>query len=156
MSSRYAKGTSVSVERSVGELKKIVQNYGGEDFAYIEKKDMAMVAFQINERTLKFEIHLPDKNDRKYTHTESRGNERHPEEALKLWEKDCRQKWRVLVLLVKATFETIENDLMTFDQAFMASIALKNGQTLASYFLPNLDKAIATGELPPLLLTGKG
>lgn len=155
MSSRYAQGTSVSVERSVGELKKIVQKYGGEDFAYIEKSDMAMVAFQINERTLKFEIDLPAKTDRKYTHTESRGNERYADDALKLWEKDCRQKWRVLVLLVKATFEAIENDLMTFDEAFMSSIALKNGQTLAKYVLPQLDKVIATGELPPLLLKAK-
>lgn len=153
---RYARDTTVSTERSIGELKKIVQNYGGGDFAYIEKTDLAMVAFKINERTLQFKIDLPAKDDRKYTHTEARGNERPQSDAHRLWEKDCRQKWRVLVLLVKATFEAIDNGLMSFDQAFMSSIVLNNGHTLSDTFLPQLDKVISTGKMPLAITAGAG
>ena len=153
--SRYARNTTVATDRSIGELKKIVQNYGGGDFAYVERVDMAIVAFKMNKRTLQYKIDLPPRDDRKYTHTESRGSERHSSDARKLWEKDCRQKWRVLVLLVKATFEAIENDLMSFDQAFMSSIVLKNGQTLGDRFLPELDKIISTGTLPLMITAGK-
>ncbi len=154
MSSRYAKQTTVSVSKSVEELKKIIRQYGGGEIVYAESEEMAAIGFKKGERSIKYQISLPPKDDKLYTHTESKGLERHPVDAHKLWERDCRQRWRVLVLLVKATFEAIENGLMSFEQAFMSSIVMRNGQTLGDRFLPELDKVIETGKLPLMITAG--
>lgn len=156
MSSRYAKRTTVSVSKSVDELKKLVRIYGGSNFAYVESEEMAAIAFKISNRSIKFKLDFRSQNDRRYTHTESKGKERTQKAAYELWELDCRQKWRVLVLLVKATFEAVYTDLMDFDAAFMSAIVTNSGKTIAEQILPQLEKVISTGKMPLMITDGGG
>ena len=66
----YAENTSVPVERSQGETKKILQKYGATAFAFAEMPERAMVQFEIKGKRIKFIVPLPvagqtrDKNGR--------------------------------------------------------------------------------------------
>ena len=44
----YAKGTSVSVEKSRGEIETILARYGASAFAYATNMGKAMIQFQAN------------------------------------------------------------------------------------------------------------
>lgn len=135
--SRYAEDTRVPVTQSVEEIKRTVKKYGATDFAYVESQKKAGVAFVVNKHSVKLEVQYPDKTSQKRR------------------DQKIRQKWRVLLLLVKGTFEAIENDLMSFEQAFMSSIVLENGQTLGERFLPELEAVISTGKIPLMLGDGR-
>ncbi len=52
---------------------------------------------------------------------------------------DDRQQWRALVLVVKAKLEAIECGFTTFEDEFLATVIMKNGQTVGEYARPQLQ-----------------
>ena len=148
---KYASETSVSVEKSKAEIEATVNRYGATGFASGWQGNKAMVMFEMNERRLKFTLPLPDKHDKAFTETPHRGHRRSPEQALVSWEQACRQKWRALALVIKAKLEAVESDISTFDSEFMAQIVLPTDLTVGETILPDIDRVLAGGKLPPLL-----
>ena len=152
---RYAKGTGVSVERSKEEAKRLLMKYGATRYMVMDGSHVASVLFNLHERNLKINIPLPDREDEEFTHTTGRKKARSSADSHKLWEKACRQKWRVLILLLKANLEAVEIGAVKFDEAFMPYFMTADGYTVAEKFLPTIDKTIKTGKLPKLLGTGE-
>lgn len=159
MTGHFARGTEVAVERSKEEAKRLVIKYGATGYMVMDGSHFASICFNLHSRNVKIDIPIPDMQDREFTHYKANTKaetykERTPEVAYKKWEGACRQKWRVLILLLKANLEAVENGAVKFDEAFMPYFMLADGQTVAEKFAPTIEKTIKTGKLPKLLGSG--
>lgn len=155
---KYAADTSVSSELSRLEIEKTVIRYGATDFAYAMAGGRAMVAFVMGGLQIRFTLSLPDRNARQFTHTESRGAARTPENAQKEWEQACRQRWRALLLVIKAKLEAVECGISCIEDEFMAHIVLPGGATCGDFMRPQIERAYELGAPPrmlPMLEEGK-
>lgn len=141
--SRYAATTSVSVERSRNEIETTLVRYGASQFMYGWEGSGAIIAFVVNtpqgKRQVRFELPLPSRDERRFTH-HSRGR-RTALEAERQWEQACRQRWRALLLVVKAKLEAVESGIATFEDEFLAYIMLPDGGTVGQLLGPQLEAA---------------
>ena len=148
---RYAAATDVSSERSRAEIERTLHRYGARQFLYGYDQSRAIVGFQINNRQVRFVLPLPDRDDREFTHTPSRGTERSPAQQEAAYEQAVRQKWRALNLVIKAKLEAVEAGIVTFDAEFLAHLVLPNGRTVADEVVSKVEIAYETNQMPALL-----
>lgn len=144
--SRYASGTSVSVEASRSEIERILRRYKADAFMYAAEADRAMIQFRIGLRQVRFLLVMPDPKDREFTQ-HSRGY-RTPAAAENLWEQACRQRWRALALVIKAKLEAVAAGITTIEDEFLAHTVLPSGQTVGQFIEPQLQIAYETGAMP--------
>ena len=99
----FAENTSVSVEKSQAEIKKILSRYGATKTATAEDMDTgsACIQFVANDRLIKFVLTLPTKMEKRFIQ-DGRGKTRSIPAIEAVWEQACRQKWRALCLCIKA------------------------------------------------------
>lgn len=154
--SRYAENTQVSADRSRNEIEKTLMRYGATGFAYGWQGPNAVIMFEMANRRIKFNLPMPDKKSREFTHTPNRGSRRTQEETERAWEQATRQRWRALALAVKAKLEAVQSGITTFEEEFMAHIVLPNGQTVGGWMQPQIESAYQGGKMPPMLGEGKG
>jgi hypothetical protein len=145
----YAAETTVSAEKSRGEIERTLTRYGADSFAYGWSGDEAMVGFQFDGRQVRFVLAMPDRNAREFTH-HKRGA-RTTAAAYEAWEKACRQRWRALALVVKAKLEAVEGGISTFETEFLGHILLPNGQTMGEWARPQVEQAYSSGTMPAML-----
>lgn len=154
--SRYAENTSVSAERSRGEIETTLTRYGAHGFMYgwQEREDSrdAMIQFDADGRRIRFVLPLPSMEDPEFHRTPGGRRRRDRDAAVKAWEQACRQRWRALALAIKAKLESVECGITTFEDEFFAHIVLPNGQTVGATIAPQIERAYATGKMPRLLL----
>lgn len=124
---KYAEHTKVPVERSRAEIEKTLKRYGADGFMYGDADGRAVVMFRMEKRHVKFMIGIPDDA------------------------REERQRWRVLLLVIKAKLESVESGVEEFDDAFMAQIVLPDGKTVGQTMRPQIASAYETGAMPPLL-----
>ena len=146
----YAENTSVSTEKSRGEIERTLQRYGADQFMYGWDQDKAVVGFRMAGRQIRFLLPMPDKKERRFTHTPT-GKARTSNTAFAEWEQACRQKWRALSLVIKAKLEAVEAEIAVFEDEFMANIVLPNGTTVSQFMLPQIAEAYEKGTMPALL-----
>jgi hypothetical protein len=60
---RYASGTSVTVDRSITQIRQLVLRFGADKFAVATGRKTATVAFAYKGRPVKFDLSLPDQDD---------------------------------------------------------------------------------------------
>lgn len=148
--SKYASDTSVSATRSLSEIQETLDRYGASQFAFIKKADEAMIAFEYQGRRVRFTVTLPKLGDFEKTET---GRYRKSSDSVRTaYEQAHRQRFRALLLVIKARLESIESGIETFDQAFMAHVLLPNGGTVSEWLAPQLSEIRESGQMPPLLL----
>lgn len=149
----YAAKTKVSTEKTLAEIKKLLNQKGAEKTVFYDEDSRAAIGFEMDGRVLRFVLPLPLKGASEFKQTPVRGYWRTDEEAYGAWEQACRQRWRALLLILKAKFEAVEAEILTFEEVFLAHILLPNKQTVGECFVPQLD-AVYAGETVPLLLPG--
>lgn len=147
----FAKNTSVSVEKSRGEIETILARYGANAFAYASQNGKAMIQFHASNRRIMFVLNLPDPNEKEFHRTPSGRKTLSPEKAYKAWEQACRQKWRCLALAIKAKLESVESGISNFEDEFMAHIVMPDGKTISHHMKPQIETAYASGKMPLLL-----
>lgn len=139
----YAESTSVPVDRSQTEIKKILSKYGATSFAFAEGQGNAMLMFEMKGRRIVFKLPLPiyhkTKNQKGYVMGQ------------KETDQLTRTKWRCLVLAIKAKLECVESGITTIEQEFLAHIVLPNGQTVGEAMIPQIAMSYERKEMPPLL-----
>ena len=143
--SRYANGTSVPIDRSKAEIERTLTRYGAEKFAYMSEQDRAQIAFQFKGRAIRMKLDLPRPND--FAKTE-KGRPRPPAAQVSECDKAIRQKWRALLLVIKAKLEAIEAGVSTFETEWLPWVVLPNGRTVAEHIGPQ----IAEGKIPSTLM----
>lgn len=134
----YAKDTRVPVSQSRVEIERILERAKARQFgtAVDYEKRIARVTFGLHDRLVRFTIALPDA-------AKLRGNR---------FEQAERQKWRALLLVIKAKLESVENAIETFEEAFLANIVMPNDQTMAELTKPLIAESYRTRKMPALLL----
>lgn len=149
---RYAADTSVSVERSRGELERTLARYGATSFVYGWNGASAIVQFEARMRRIRFTLPLPDRQADEFTKTPT-GRERSAAQAEAAWEQAQRSAWRALNLVVKAKLEAVECGIVTFEDEFLAFMVTAGGTTVGEQFSADgaLDRALNTGNLPALM-----
>lgn len=150
MAGTYASRTKVDAGQSIAEIERTLERYGATDFAYMKSQDRAVVVFQMRSRRMKMTLLLPQRKDFLYTAT---GKPRTSESAIdEEWQQHVRQRWRALLLVIKAKLEAIDSGIETFEQAWMPYMVLPNGQTATEWMNPQITVAYETNEMPPLML----
>lgn len=151
---RYAAETEVSSDRSIMEIKSILQRYGATRFAYGEEEERAIVGFDCEGRRIRFVIPLPDRSADEFWMTPEKRRRRTPEAAAQAYEQATRQRWRALALVIKAKLEAVASGVAEFETEFLAHIVLPNGGTVGDWARPQIRTAYETGTMPPLLGMG--
>jgi len=157
MTSRYARGTDVPIDRSEVEIKRTLSRYGADDIVsgQSSRRGIAFVQFHYRDLPIEARIPIPSRDDPEFTETPT-GKERSASSAMNEWEKACRQRWRILLLLIKAKLEAIESGVASPEEELLGWILLPDGETVGRKFLPHVRSAVEGGKLPKLLIDGRG
>ena len=131
----FAQGTTVAVEKTRMEIEHTLKRFGASHFAYFTEPAKAVVAFRANERNIRFDLPLP-------TREEIRSLER--------LDRRHREKWRALLLAIKAKLSSVESRIETFEEAFYSHVVMPDGRTLYQHTHERVE-AIYKGEDVPLL-----
>lgn len=168
--SRYAQRTSVPLDRSRVEVERTLVRYGATGFAYSwERREQAtppaahgsycpgrdgkpcthgcpktitrevvIIAFlmQAAGATRRVQLEVPMPHEREV------GTKARAEAA-------TRQRWRALVLVLKAKLEAVASGISTLEAEFLANVVMNDGRTIGAAILPRLTEACDTGRLLP-------
>ena len=146
----YARNTTVSAMRTRNEIEETLERYGADGFAYAAQGNLATVIFAMENRRIRFLLELPDPEEFRYTN-HSPPRERRDRAQREAYDQACRQRWRALLLVIKAKLEAVTAGISTVETEFLANIVLPDNTTAGEWMLPQIDRAYRTGEMPPLL-----
>jgi len=101
-------------------------------------REVVIVGFKMKteggERAIRLEVPMP--------HEAELGSKAKAEAAV-------RQRWRALVLVLKAKLEAVASGISSLEAEFLANVVLDNGQTVGQTLLPRLTDAVRSGRLLP-------
>lgn len=149
----YAKQTTVSPERSRLEIERTLIRYGATGFMYGWQGERYMVGFELDNRRIRLDIHMPHRSDRRICYTPT-GRLRSKAGADKAYRQAMRQRWRALALIIKAKLEAIEAGVTTLEAEFLNATLLPSGQTVGEWLEPQIRHIYETGQMPAGLLPG--
>lgn len=150
MSGRYAAGTDVPVDRSKAELERLLVRYGATSFAYAWESRQIMIGFRMGKLMYRVRLPMPPVDSKQFTHTPT-GKERSTNDAVKEFQREERRRWRALILVIKAKLEAVDSGVTTFEDEFLSSVILPNGQTVIDHLGPQLIEVYRTNTMPSLL-----
>ena len=162
MAGKYAVTTTVSVESTKAEIETVLRRYGATAFASGWDSNQQVIQFDAHERRIRMILPVPRRDDPEFTtRVDGRSGQRKalaPAVAEKNWEQACRSSWRSLLLLIKATLEAVEAEIVLFEDAFLPYIMLPNGKTVAEQVQSEVTEAYASGQVTarPMLAIGRG
>lgn len=132
----YAEETKVPVVQSKTDIETILMKYGAVQFASFSSQEQAGIMFTMNERQIKFLLKLPKLNEFR---------------SEKQFNQKTRSLWRGLLLCIKSKLVSVESDITTFEEEFMAHTVLPDGLTVAEFMAPQIEAAYETGQVPAML-----
>jgi hypothetical protein len=134
----YAKDTIVPVSKTRGEIEQLLERAKAKQYGTAVDYDQltARIQFKLHDRIIRFTVALPD---RKKLGDGQR------------YEKAERQRWRALLLVLKAKLESVESNIETFEHAFLGQIVMPNDQTVAEILNPIIAFAYKSGKMPKQL-----
>ena len=147
----YANKTDVNSERSRAEIERTLRRYGAHAFMYGTRAQLAAVQFEVKGRRILFRLELPDPADHIFHYSSTGRVKRTPSAAHEAWEQACRQRWRALALIIKAKLEAVEAGISSFELEFLPYTVLPNGTTVGDWVLPQIERALESGAMPPML-----
>jgi len=156
----FAADTEVPEERSRAEIERLLHQHGADQYSYASDmtRHQASITFRVSIekssvgslprfRFVCFRVPLPKRED--YLQPTSKfAGRRSPEQVTRAWEQARRQRWRALLLVIKAKLEAVANGLASFEYEFMAHVMLPDGSTVGDFMAPQLDRAYSGGGMP--------
>lgn len=156
MNYTFAKGTTVSPEKSRAELDSILLKHGASSRGIIamDDKGVVIVGFVMRGLQYRMEIPMPRKDSPELAKAWVRARTNLTKDGwiTREWEQACRERWRGIVLLTKAKLELVKLGISTIEKEFMADLVLPNGDTVNKHFGAEIGKALATGKMTTLAL----
>jgi hypothetical protein len=137
---RFAEGTKVPVEKTRMEIEGTLKRFGASHFAYFTEPAKAVVAFRANERNIRFDLPLP-------TRDQIRSQDR--------LDRSHREKWRALLLAIKAKLSSVESKIETFEEAFYSHVVMPDGRTLYQHTSERVESIYKGEDIPLLPAPGK-
>ena len=120
--------TSVSVERSQGEIRKLLGKHGAGRFAFGEERDdvgqrWAGVSFTYGGRAVRMRVALKLVDEREVQAKAKRARAKTVNEIRdEAYEQEEKRIWRVLSWNLKARMVAVEEGVETFEEAFLAHL----------------------------------
>lgn len=151
---KYASETTVAPEQTLMDIRKVLTRYKASGFGIVEDTTRVGVTFDMQGRRVRFVVPLPDRKDKEYLYTTNGASWVKGELNEKKYEQGIRQRWRALLLTIKAKLESVESRIETFEEAFMAHIVLPGGRTMGEVAVPQIKLTYQSGVMPPLLGSG--
>lgn len=126
MGTRYAEGTTVTVESSRGEITGILARHGVLEMGWQTGPDGDRLLFKLAGRSYLFDIRKPTRAEvgRLYPHARDLDAKMAAE-----W----RRRWRAHVLLIKAKLEFASGGDTTAEREFMPYLIVAGGGTLSEW-----------------------
>lgn len=146
---RYAKDTTVPVGRSRDEVEATLKRYGATEFVYGWNGEEAAIGFRYQGRSVKLMVTIPPLEDFRFTDS---GTNRSDGATEKARDQAHKQRWRALVLVIKAKLEAVESGIATFEDEFLAYTLLPDGSRVGDWAEHQLAPALQEGRMPTLLL----
>jgi hypothetical protein len=103
---KYAARTRVAPEQTRNDIERVVKRYGATGFVSGWEGDAVRLEFLCKGRHIRFVMQAPAAEQAK------------------------RQKWRSLLLLVKAKLEAVDAKIATFEEAFLSDTVMPDGKTV--------------------------
>lgn len=141
---RYASGTSVQVGKSRDELERLLDRVGADSVATMRDGTAAAVAFRLNGRNYLLRLNYPSIEEIE-TLPSGRRRALNAQETYK--DQLIRERWRALVLLVKAKMVAIDSGITSPEREFLAHAMLPTGLTLGEHLDENPEQLVTTGRL---------
>lgn len=128
----YASGTSVPAERTRAEIEELLRKHKARSTAVFTSEDEAAIAFEMCDRRVLFKIGVSPGNTEKAR-------------------RETRERWRALLLSIKAKLISVQSGIETFEDAFMAHVVMPDGSTVADNVRPRIAAAYSEQTMVPLL-----
>jgi len=145
---RFAQHISVSPQRTQEEIERLLARYGADAFGVLKQTAAAAIMFEVRRLHVRIDVPLPAATEKRFTH--GKNGRRRWGDPQQHREAEVRQRWRALLLVVKAKLEAVESGISTLETEFMPFIVLPDGRTLKDHLLPKLAEVAATGKMPRL------
>lgn len=142
---KFASKTGVSVDRTKGEIERMLGRYGCTQFqsGWDTDHQTAHVGFRFQNTMVMVGLTMPRADEFQYSVT---GRRRPVHVAESVYAQEIRRRWRSLLLIIKAKLEAVDCGLTTIEREFLADIVLPNGRTLGEWAVPQIAE-ITTGRL---------
>jgi len=156
----YAAGTTVSVENSRAEVERLLRKRGARQttIGADEDKGIAHVLFVLDGHTIRLELPLPqwsafEKKDPTPPGAWQWSDSRRAKWRTDQWEQAQKERWRAVVLLLKAKLELIALGVSTIEREFLADLILPGQRETVGRLLADTIAGLASTEPGgPLLL----
>lgn len=126
---KYAVETRVPISQSRHEIEQTLTKFGATSFAFALQPAAATIMFEFNERRIRFDLPIKPGST----------------------ERDHRVRWRALLLSIKAKLVSVDTEIETFEEAFLAHVVLADGQKVYEHVRPGIEQQYLTGQMQPLL-----
>jgi len=161
MHGQFGNQSKVTPEETRAQIEALLERYGADGFQYAadRRAHRAAIAFRAHGRVVRLTVEMPDPEDPAFAITAA--GRRRPrrrnalnDPVMKAYEKVVRQRWRALLLIVRAKLEAILCGITTFEAEFLANIVVAGGRTLGEHVVPQLEAACDSdaGDAAPLKL----
>lgn len=128
----YAEQTKVPVSQSRNEIEALLAKHGADQFLSGSQVGQAIVGFRIKQLQIKIVLDMP-KGDSASD------------------QKECRRRWRALLLVIKAKLEAVASGISLLEDEFLAHTVMADGQTVGQWARPQIASMYKGGKMPPLL-----
>lgn len=128
----YAADTKVPVSQSRSEIEALLAKHGADQFLSGTQVGQAIVGFRIKQLQIKIVLDMP-KGDTSAD------------------QKECRRRWRALLLVIKAKLEAVASGISLLEDEFLAHTVMADGQTVGQWARPQIASMYKGGKMPPLL-----
>ena len=147
MTRRYAEGTTVGIDATTNQIRKLLLVAGATHYAFGEGPDKGGIQFALNGLHYRFEVKRPTWADLYDRYRDPRRVDQ-----TRAVEDEWRRRWRARLLWIKAMIEFAEVEPDAFSEAMLGSLVLPDGQRLAAWSIPQIEAAYSDGTMPPLML----
>ena len=160
----YAEGTTVAVEKSKAELGTLLRKHGATSSGIAEDdgQGLAIIFFVLQGRHFRLEVPMPTIESCKPKLGQAPPAYKRLDDAArtrwlaKVHEQKCRERWRLLVLAVKAKLEYIALGFRSAEQEFLADLVLPDGRRMHGALEEGIAASYLTGDMPAFPMLGPG
>lgn len=133
---KYAKTTTVSVEKSKVQIQRLLTDWGITEFYFGTSIRGDGIGFSWNGRTYKWNVKM----------AKQEGLTEKQQQQVK------RQRWRLFYMSLKMKLEEIDGGDETFEDQFLAKMCLPDGSTVSDFMkLPENVTLLSQAKMPKLL-----